>query len=142
MTHLYITDRSGFGAFPLRVLERYDSREAMVARLAEIAAVRDDYDGELNFLSSATHVASSELKISVGKCLPMDRTKASDIRTGAASAEALPVVRAFAARIDRLREEDFQEMTPELQDEARRAMAEIDEEEAAARRGRRRHGWR
>ncbi len=142
MTHFYITDRSSFGAFPLRVLERYDSKETMLARLAEIAAVQDDYDGELGFLSSATHIAASELKISVGKCLPMDRTKASDIRTGAASTEALPIIRAFAARLDRLREDDLQEMTPELEEEARRAMAEIDAEEAAARRGRGRHGWR
>lgn len=110
--------------------------------MTEIAGVQDDYDGELNFLSAATHIASSELKIAVGKCLPMDRSKASDLRTGPASAEALPIVRAFAARLDRLREQDFQEMTPELQDEARRAMAEIDAEEAAARRGRGRHGWR
>lgn len=142
MNTFYITDRSGYGAFPLRVLEQFDSREAMLVRMAQIAAVTDDYDDGLNFLSSATHIAASEVRVAVGKCLPMDRTKASDLRTGPASPEAQPVIRAFAARLDRLREEPFTALTPEQEVEARRSMDEIEAEERAARRNRSRSGWR
>ncbi|MFE1597371.1 hypothetical protein [Methylobacterium sp. ID0610] len=104
MANFYICDSSGYGRFPLRVLEAFESREALMSRLVELAAEPDDYDYELNYVSSATHIATSELKIVVEKCLPIDRMKASDIRTGPASAESLPIVRAFAARLDRLRD--------------------------------------
>ncbi|MBK3403251.1 hypothetical protein H0176_24170 [Methylorubrum populi] len=104
MAHFYICDSSGFGRFPLRVLEAFESREALMSRLVELTAEPDDYAYELNYVSSATHIATSELKIAPEKCLPIDRMKASDIRHGPASPEALPVIRAFAARIDRVRD--------------------------------------
>lgn len=101
MSFFYIVDRTGYGRFPLRVLEAFDTRDAMLRRLVQLTAV-DDYDYELNYVSSASHIATSDLKISVEKCIPMDRCRQSDIRTGPASPEAEPIIRAFAARLDRL----------------------------------------
>ena len=136
MTHFYLTDRSGYGRCPLRVLEAFDSREALNARMRQVAAVADDYDTDLNGLSTATHVACSDLCIAVGKCLPMDRCKASDLRTGPGSAEGLQVMRAFAARLDRLNAWDAPDVSEEDEAAARRDM------EAIAREPRARHGWR
>lgn len=138
--HFYLVDRSGYGSFPLRVLERFESREALLARMSEVAVETNDYDEGLNFLSSATHVAWSELRINVGKCIPGDRCKASDLRTGPGGPEALPIMRAFAARIDRLQASSFPEFSDEereeLDREARQAIAQM------AREPRARHGWR
>ncbi|EHP91342.1 hypothetical protein, partial [Methylorubrum extorquens] len=98
MTHFYLVDSSGYGRCPLRVLEAFDSRAALMDRMAAVMVEANDYDEGLNYLSSATHVASSDLNVAVGKCLPASRCKASDLRTGPGSADGLPIMRGFAAR--------------------------------------------
>lgn len=136
MTHYYLADRSGYGRFPLRVLEAFDSRTALMDRMTGLMVEANDYDEGLNYLSSATHIVCSDMSVAVGKCLPADRCKASDLRTGPGSAEGLPVMRAFAARLDRLNDWGAPAVTEADEAEARRDM------DAIAREPRGRHGWR